>query len=109
MGRMIVLLVATCRRVKMMININHYLKLDYSEKMKFCIIIEYKIYINMKKSFLSLLLLTFFLLTALVEGQCDAPKGFFMSFKSMGKRDTIQNLFTEVNEVISTYNSTYTD
>ena len=47
----------------------------------------------MKKSFFSSFILTFLLLAALVNAQCDAQKGFFMSYKAMSKRDTMQNLF----------------
>ena len=63
----------------------------------------------MRKSLLLLVLLGIFLQSALVRSDCEAQKGFFMSYKAMSKRDTIQNLFTEVNKLVSTYNSTYMD
>lgn len=39
----------------------------------------------------------------------DPQKGFYMSYDAISKKDTMQNLFSEVSGKLSTYNYTYND
>lgn len=59
---------------------------------------------------LSVLMILLCVAPAMCDLQCaDPQKGFYMSYNALSKKDTMQNLFTEIDGKILTYNTTYVD
>lgn len=63
----------------------------------------------MIQSLKTLLLLTFIVACLpLIEANCPDPqKGFFLSFNALSKRDTMTDVFKEIDRNLSTFSAKY--